>query len=410
MIGISLGQLPPAEMARLKAELAETLVANFCYPRFFDHRTGSLSMRPVDRSKRQDVWLYLSSFDFTAWDRVDLLSPDFQHHVEGLFIQFVQRNRSFFGNQGRKRMSDIRMLINSCASSVAQGLRNHITNQKQGDTSFGSPRPVVSWSGSQVNSRPDLAWEQIAPGTMALQQQLQELRGEMKPGTSSGGRATNGSTKGTTKRGNRGQRSTKSGGEFDYGDVPQTPTIANSPATPLVNGRPATPMPQPVANGSFSAASSMQARQSDPLGPLGETPVRSSMTTETPGRSSQAFTKPSAARSPSSPMPISSPPTAAPGQREMLTIGEDDVAIFEQMRHQLFVWLRVEAVRADLEIANQGPSQLLELLRQQGRLDDTRLQVVSTLLNLANQVIKTRVVSILDYKQALMFHLMHTRR
>ena len=122
-MGIYLGQLPPAEIARLKAELAETLIAHFCYPRFFDNRTDELRMRPVDRAKRQEVWLFLSSVDFTSWGRVDLMSPDFQHQIERLFIQFVQRNRAFFGEQGRKRMSDVRMLINSSSVSVVQGLR-----------------------------------------------------------------------------------------------------------------------------------------------------------------------------------------------------------------------------------------------------------------------------------------------
>ena len=100
MTGIYLGQLPPAEVARLKAELAETIIANFCYPRFFDYRTDSLRMRPVDRAKRQEVWLYLSSVDFTSWNRIDLMSPDFPRSIERLFIQFVQRNRSFLGNKG----------------------------------------------------------------------------------------------------------------------------------------------------------------------------------------------------------------------------------------------------------------------------------------------------------------------
>jgi hypothetical protein len=102
--------------------------------------------------------------------------------------------------------------------------------------------------------------------------------------------------------------------------------------------------------------------------------------------------------------------TASSGQRDAMSVGEDDLAIFEQMRHQLILWLRIEAVSAGLEIAGQGPAQLLEMLRQQSRMDETRLQVVSTLLNLANQVIKTGMVTVLDYKQALMFHLMHTRR
>src|SRR6266536_4953781 len=113
VMGIFLGQLPPAEVARLKAELAETLIANFCYPRFFDNRIETLRMRPVDRAKRQEVWLFLSSVDFTSWSRVDLTSADFEHQIERLFIQFVQRNRAFFGDQGRRRMSDVRMLINS---------------------------------------------------------------------------------------------------------------------------------------------------------------------------------------------------------------------------------------------------------------------------------------------------------
>src|SRR6266849_3059278 len=132
-VGMLVNQLPPTELARLKAELAETLIANFCYPRFFDYRTDSLRMRPVDRAKRQEVWLYLSSVDFTTWSRVDLMSPDFQRQIERLFILFVQRNRSFFGQQGRKRMFDIRMLISACAALVAQGLRNHLTGQKQGN-------------------------------------------------------------------------------------------------------------------------------------------------------------------------------------------------------------------------------------------------------------------------------------
>jgi len=91
-------------------------------------------------------------------------------------------------------------------------------------------------------------------------------------------------------------------------------------------------------------------------------------------------------------------------------VSEEDMAIFEQLRHQLVVWLRIEAVRSGLEISNLSPSQLLELLRQNNHSDETRLQVVSTLLNLSNQVIKNGQAGLFDYKQALMFHLMHTKR
>jgi len=93
-----------------------------------------------------------------------------------------------------------------------------------------------------------------------------------------------------------------------------------------------------------------------------------------------------------------------------ILVTDEDVVIFEQMRHQLVVWLRIEAVRSGADISGQGPIQLLELLHQQDTIDDSRLQVVSTLLNLSDQVITNRRATLLEYKQAMMFYLMHTRR
>src|SRR5579859_7950520 len=185
-MGIYLGQMPPAEMARLKAEIAETLIANFSYPRFFDYRTNTLRMRPVDRSKRQEVWTFLSAFDFNTFSRIDVTSPDFERQVERLLIQFVQRNRAFFGQLGRKRMPDVRALITSSLASVTEGLRGHLNGNAA--TPFGSARPVVSWSRSNESGRLEPGWELIANPTMSLQQQLQEARGEARPGASSDAR------------------------------------------------------------------------------------------------------------------------------------------------------------------------------------------------------------------------------
>ena len=118
---------------------------------------------------------------------------------------------------------------------------------------------------------------------------------------------------------------------------------------------------------------------------------------------------------PAAAQPRDMPPPAQamavrPSENTSILVSEEDVAIFEQLRHQLMVWLRIEAVRSGMDISGQGPSQLLEELRQQDSFDETRLQVVSTLLNLSNQVIKNGHATLLDYKQAMMFHLMHTRR
>jgi len=482
-MGIYLGQLPPAEVARFKAELAETLVANFCYPRFFDYRTESLHMRPVGRAKRQEVWLYLSSVDFTAWGRVDLTAAEFQHRIEGLFIQFMQRNRSFFGQQGRRRMSDVRMLISSSAGTVAQGLRNHLMGQRQGNPPFGSPRPTVSWSATPISGQPALRWEQISAATMILQQQLQELRGELKPGDAGQERlgAVTGSV-GPASSASLPRTPTASGKvrRVSHTQVPAFPAAStvpvSSPEFDVVVARQMTVVPMPpstnsrsaaqvtngrgtISSGSTPLAAIAPARQpelpttpverldparskSEPLSPLIErstaarksaqfpasappfvaatpmVPLTSAKSAEGRGRTpplSDSVTspvpvaQPQARRIPPSDLPVTNG-TASSSQRDMMSVGEDDLAIFEQMRHQLILWLRIEAISVGLEIAGQGPAQLLEMLRQQSRMDETRLQVVSTLLNLANQVVKTGMVTVLDYKQALMFHLMHTRR
>jgi hypothetical protein len=471
MMGIYLGQLPPAEVARFKAELAETLVANFCYPRFFDYRTESLHMRPVGRAKRQEVWLYLSSVDFTAWSRVDLTTAEFQHRIEGLFIQFMQRNRSFFGLQGRRRMSDVRMLLSSCAGNVAQGLRSHLMGQRQGNPPFGSPRPTILWSATSISGQPALHWEQISAATMLLQQQLQEWRGELKSADGSQERPSSGTLApssanpvtpipGNAPSSGKGQQvlhplvpgtsaasaSSAGNSELDKVVMPQPATNPRSPVQPS-NGRstlsshsaaqatvvptrklepPVNPIEQsnpiqskpapltPLIERSAPARKTGQFADSAPssVAPTPLVPARKSV--EARGRttlSSDSGTSPVPVTQ-SHPRHVSSSDNgiASTSQRDMMVVGEDDLAIFEQMRHQLILWLRIEAVSANLEIVGQGPAQLLEMLRQQSRIDETRLQVISTLLNLANQVLKTGVVTVLDYKQALMFYLMHTRR
>jgi hypothetical protein len=491
-MGIYLGQLPPAEIARFKAELAETIIANFCYPRFFDYRTESLQTRPIDRTKRQEVWLYLSSVDFTAWSRIDLTSADFPRHIERLFIQFVQRNRSFFGAQGRRRMFDIRMSISVCAGSVSQRLRNHLTNQPN-EPLFGSPRPVLSWTATPISGRPEPTWDQIKASTMELQQQLQQWRGETRtagaveePVVSASISAQNSrsappetvtsvpnlASNGQSGRSSRSQPvpANQPNPLNPAANVNQpivvtqqsTPPVTINPSQPLA--QPAqynrsAPIPTPVATSVAPVAPNVaKTPVQNPSGPVPTPPVVPRRPSEHLGQSveqnvsarrfggglrSRIATSPtpavSPARAPVPPIPsvepspgqyvrTSSPlpdtmaltptgphpaarPVNSPGQRELFSIGEDDVAIFEQMRRQLMLWLRIEALSAGLELSGQeAPTQLLELLRQHARFDETRLQIVSTLLNLATQVIKTGTVSVLDYKQALTFHLMHTKR
>jgi hypothetical protein len=494
-MGIYLGQLPPAEIARFKAELAETIIANFCYPRFFDYRTESLQTRPIDRTKRQEVWLYLSSVDFTAWSRVDLTSADFPRHIERLFIQFVQRNRSFFGAQGRRRMLDIRLSIGVCAGSVSLRLRNHLTNQPNMPL-FGSPRPVLSWTATPISGRPEPTWEQIKVSTMELQQQLQQWRGEIR---TAGGVEEAVASASTSAQNSRSAPSESvisvpnppSNGQTGRSSHPQSapanpvnplnpaasvnqPIVVNRQSTPPVTVNPSQPLAQPAQYSRSTPLPNPVAASAAPVAPnVGKTPVQNpsgpvpahSVVPRRPSGNlgqpveqnvsarqsggalrSRIATSPTPAVSPAhfpfppvpsvepSPVPAPGPygrpsslpdamalaptgphpavrPVNGPGQRELFSIGEDDLAIFEQMRRQLVLWLRIEALSVGLELSGQeAPTQLLEMLRQLARYDETRLQIVSTLLNLATQVMKTGTVSVLDYKQALTFHLMHTKR
>jgi hypothetical protein len=457
-MGIYLGQMPPAEMARLKAEMAETLIANFAYPRFYDYRANALRMRPVDRAKRQEVWTFLNSFDFNAFSRIDVTSPDFQRQVERLLIQFVQRNRAFFGQQGRKRMADVRTLITSTSISVTEGLRGHLSGRAT--TPFGSARPVTSWSKPAVSGRLEPGWEQIVNSTILVQQQLQEVRGEIRPGVNGDARLaappatpnvppSNGATAAPPRRSPRLRATTQAG-------------AGNETATPQMRSAdmasPARPSPQDQARMGSAPSGPLQRQPSGPLSPQApsapaerarpsapSTPLddkaSSARQINSPAQSSQPaappvhpipvppFEPPVATQPLPSPASPASPVSrAAAPQRELtrsgplspnltgkadnaaVLVSDEDVVIFEEMRHQLMVWLRVEVVRAGVELTGQSSAQLLEILGQQDGADETRLQIVSTLLGLANQVIANRYATLVEYKQSMMFYLIHTRR
>ena len=421
-------QLPPTELARLKAELAEILIADFCYPRFFDYRTDSLRMRPVDRAKRQEVWQYLGSVDFAVWGNIDLMSPDLQRQVERFLIHFVQRNRSFFGEQGRKRMADIRMLISSASSLVVEGLREHVAGRSN---AFGSPRPVTSWVTSIVTGHPEPDWEQILASTMLLQQQLQEIRGEVKAPISNDARPN-----GTSARRSIRARSTINGSSTvgpevtsDQRSAMSKPEVQGEVSTGSTVERPGAA--NPIA--SSLAAEAASASTPSPAVPYVRKVERVVVSEKTPvptaaaNKSAETVTVPHVHSPEQLQRPAIRPATAQQRDLPQITrdpqmrvttkesesatvlVNDEDVVIFEQMRHQLVVWLRIEAVCAGIDTAGREPTELLELLRQQDS-DKTQLQIVSTLLNLSSQIIATGHAGLLEYKQAMMFYLMHTRR
>lgn len=450
-MGLYLAQLPPAELARLKAELAETLIEYFCYPRFLDYRTNRLRMRPVDRSKRQEVWSFLSSYDFGPWGRVDVQSPDFQRLVERLLIQFIQRNRAFFGNQGRKRMPDVRALIGSSSVVVTEGLRVHLTGRKSSQP-FGSPRPVVSWASLKVGT--DLSWEQVANATQQLQQQLLELREDIQAEGDNTSRPYQPPSSrpaampaSPPRRSPRNRASSNGSGKVQAVVPPTSPNLPTPLAPPYSPVQPAPPsrfVPQedhPVPSTPFVEPSPSPVRIDNPFRHIeevetipftGEPPQNVAGQKSFPQQVPHSSPVPGAEHStpealspqaPASMRELSKSPSlslagvqgttgalAKPAAGNTIIVSDEDVVIFEQMKYQLIVWLRIEAVRLGIDIADRTPLQLIDLLRDQEGFDDTRLQVVTTLLHLADTVCAKGQAALIDYKQAMMFYLMHTRR
>lgn len=448
-MGLYLSQLPPAELARLKAELAETLIEHFCYPRFMDYRTNTLRMRPVERVKRQEVWSFLSSYDFGPWGRTDIQSPEFQRLVERLLIQFIQRNRAFFGNQGRKRMTDVRALIGSSSWAVTEGLRGHLTGSRspQASRAFGSPRPVASWSSSAVAS--DLSWEQVANATLLLQQQLQELRGEMQAEGDNGAHpyqaaASRPAAPAAPPRRSPRNRTGSNGSGKVQAVFPAISPVPPASSVPAVSAPRRVEPPAPPAAPAPPLRAGTTPRHIEDVETIPfSTNLAPQGVSGQPGFPAQAVrpatpapqTPMTQAEPPSSPAPTPAPAPAPPSMRELsrtpstaltgaqeasaarpeaangstLVAGDEDVVIFEQMKYQLVVWLRVEAVRQGLDIAGRTPSQLIDLLRHQEDFDETRLEVVNSLLQLADSVSAKGHATVLDYKQAMMFYLVHTR-
>jgi len=428
-VGILVSQLPPTELARLKAELAETLISNFCYPRFYDYRIDSLRMRPVDRTKRQEVWQYLGSVDFNAWGRIDLMSPDFQRQVERLLIYFVQRNRAFFGEQGRKRMADIRMLINTSSISIVEGLRGHLIGKSNG---FGNPRPVSSWLNSNATKRSEPTWEQLLAPTMLLQQQIQESRGEIKAAQNDSKHNTLSSKQSIRERSTANGNGTSA---IEHEAISHT-TVNNSsrnveqqtfPSTdhPKITNPLASPVPiemQPISTNPIVDSQTDQRSHESTVEAHADTSITKpdDIPTEEinilPKRLSEPVQNVIAVSTVLQPQQLAQvqpvpPVDIANGSSAGATalVSEEDVVIFQQMRHQLVVWTRIEAVRAGLDIAGQEPAELLEQLQKIDCLDETHLQITSTLIDLCDQIIASGQASLLEYKQAIMFYLMHTR-
>jgi hypothetical protein len=172
-MGSSLKDLSSRQLERLKSELAEVIIANFCYPSFLDYRLNVPRTRPVDRRKRQEVWAYVNSVNMNALSSMDAASMEFRRFVERVFLRYIEMNRGLIGAISARQVTAVRARVPQLAVQVARGLIDYLTVSEA--SSFGRARPIESWA--MLNAqRNELTWEQIERSTQVLQTTLVYLR------------------------------------------------------------------------------------------------------------------------------------------------------------------------------------------------------------------------------------------
>ena len=172
-MGSSLRDLNSRQLERLKNELAEVIIANFCYPSFLDYRLNALRTRPVERRKRREVWAYVNKVQLNALGAAEASSMEFRRFVERIFLRYIELNRGLIEGTTPRQFTAMRARVPQLAMQVARSLIEYLA---LGEASgFGRTRPVESWATqAQVGSEP--TWEQIEKSTQVLQTTLVYLR------------------------------------------------------------------------------------------------------------------------------------------------------------------------------------------------------------------------------------------
>lgn len=172
-MGSSLRDLSSRQLERLKSELAEVIIAHFCYPSFLDYRLNILRTRPVDRRKRQEVWAYVNSINMNALSSMDAASMEFRRFVERVFLRYIEMNRGLIGAISARQVTAVRARVPQLAVQVARGLVDYLTVSEA--STFGRARPIESWA-TLNTKRNEPTWEQIERSTQVLQTTLVYLR------------------------------------------------------------------------------------------------------------------------------------------------------------------------------------------------------------------------------------------
>jgi hypothetical protein len=458
----SIGQLTPLQVQRLKSELGEVLIAEFCNPRFMDYRADILRSRPATRRQRHEVWQYLENMDFAALPLADSASLQLQQQLEGIILGYIERNPAFKGRFERAG-GDAHGRVHQAAVEVVAGFRAYLEQGERGH--FGFPRPVESWAGKYG----DLSWAAIEQSTRHMQESLLASRAD----------------------------DIALARELSNGSASLTPySAALATLFPGAGGRPTLVPPTPAAAAPGVAERALEQAPVAAPKPAEEHPAEASEEIHTGARAPAPDAAPEEhlAQPPEAPvLPVEAAPTAdvagaqqAPMSPEELARLDDlysnllqeeapaggvevhyladagstaqayaaqganhgatttelpaaslsqeagvaepavptaggevagaeaeardtDTSLFGQLQQQVTLWIKVAAVSRDLDITNLPAAEIAAQLRRTAAIDEAELTIATSLLELAERVQQAGQASLLDYKQALMLHLLHRR-
>lgn len=400
-MGVSVGDLQPAQMDRLRGELVEVLTAHYAYPTFFDFRADHAAMRPVDRAKREEVEHFLRSANFSALERTDITSPELRRFLERLLLRYIEVNPSLRSQKLNRRLPALRARAARLAAEVQRGLVAHLDRKAP---AFGAPRQHPSWVAGGAHGRHDGEGEHNTRVLEALLVRRDDAPATREPAASAAGAS-------------------------QWGRSMADATIPVSATT----GAPAT------LSATFAAFGPGNGIAEAPTGPLGPPPARGSAEQRSlpPDLMNlygdylrdmqpemEAASPPAALPPPVSvPLPRALPPQDAgyDGPRARPDMGapaapvtatddgRSDKLIFWQLRYQLEAYVRRAAKSYGVQVSSGEPAGVLDALRRSGFVDEADLQLAEGILAITDRVTAAGAATTEDYRQALMLYLLYHR-
>ena len=411
-MGVSVGDLDPRQIERLRGELLLLLVTQCAYPPFFDYRAGKRRQRPPDRATLDETRQFLSSANFAPLHNADVTSPDVRRFLERLILRYIEVNPHLHGPHAQRRIPELLARVPRLAGEMQRALVAYV----QGSFSdFGARRPQASWQQTSSKARP-LSADALAHHARLLEAALTRSADTARQALA------------RPVPGHAARPAVKMGQSGIYADAtvavrsPDLASRARAPFADLGSGRQSAIFGRGVADA--------------PTGPLRVAPRPA---VPAPSGSSHAHAaepvsddlyrlygdylrdmQPEA----TSPTPVAgrggpiAPPMSSPGINSRPGMDSAaaptgpaaaDLNIFFQLRYQLEAYVR-RAVRSyGVQQPNDDPYALLDALRRSGFVDESDLRIAEGILALADRVTSAHAASLEDYRQAMTLYLLYHR-